>query len=83
MIGANVTSLLRCSRRCPDLENYARSKGLLPASGRQPATSLRALGQATPTATGLSDPAGTFSKIFNDYGTINTLQLHHHGWRID
>ena len=56
------------------LEDYSRAKGLgmlsfWSVTRDNPGT----LGQATPTASGLNLPAGSFSNIFNDYGTINVV----------
>jgi hypothetical protein len=56
------------------LEDFARTKGIGMLSMWQvlrdnPGT----LGQSTIGASGLSDPLGAFSKVFNDYGTINVV----------
>lgn len=56
------------------LENFARTKGI----GMLSLWSLErdypgTIGQATHNASGISDPAGSFSGVFNDYGTINTV----------
>ncbi|WP_246224182.1 Calx-beta domain-containing protein [Mycolicibacterium anyangense] len=56
------------------LEDFARAKGIGMLSMWQvlrdtPGT----LGQASVSASGLSDPAGSFSAVFNDYGTINVV----------
>ncbi len=56
------------------LEDFARAKGIGMLSMWQvlrdtPGT----LGQASVSASGLSDPAGSFSTVFNDYGTINVV----------
>lgn len=56
------------------LEDFARTKGIGMLSMWQvlrdtPGT----LGQASTSASGLSDPAGSFSTVFNDYGTINVV----------
>ncbi len=56
------------------LEDWARSKNVGMLSMWQilrdnPGT----LGQATTGASGLSDPTGSFSNVFNDYGTINIV----------
>ncbi|GAY17518.1 hypothetical protein MSZK_42440 [Mycobacterium sp. shizuoka-1] len=56
------------------LEDFARTKGIGMLSMWQvlrdtPGT----LGQASTGASGLSDPQGAFSAVFNDYGTINVV----------
>ncbi|BBY66234.1 hypothetical protein MHEL_44770 [Mycolicibacterium helvum] len=56
------------------LEDFARTKGIGMLSMWQvlrdtPGT----LGQSTTGASGLSDPVGSFSNVFNDYGTINVV----------
>jgi hypothetical protein len=56
------------------LENFARANGIGMLSMWQvlrdtPGT----LGQSTISASGLSDPTASFSKVFNDYGTVNVL----------
>ncbi|MCX2932270.1 glycosyl hydrolase family 18 protein [Mycobacterium sp. CVI_P3] len=56
------------------LEDFANTNGIGMLSMWQvlrdtPGT----LGQATTSASGLSDPAGAFSGVFNDYGTINVV----------
>lgn len=56
------------------LEDFARVNGIGMLSMWQvlrdtPGT----LGQASTGASGLSDPQGAFSKVFNDYGTINVV----------
>ncbi|WP_286198924.1 Calx-beta domain-containing protein [Mycolicibacterium sp. ELW1] len=56
------------------LEDFARANGIGMLSMWQvlrdtPGT----LGQASTGASGLSDPQGAFSKVFNDYGTINVV----------
>ena len=75
MIGVNdVTSEVFTVTDAQALENYARVKGLgmlgfWSVTRDTPGT----LGQATPTTSGVSSPAGSFSKIFNDYGTVNLV----------
>ena len=58
------------------LENFARAKGLGMLSmwsvGRD---NPGPVGAVLPTSSGLSDPAGSFSRAWNDYGTINTMSL--------
>ncbi len=75
MLGVNdVLSEVFTATDAQALENFARTKGLGMLSMWSVTRDVPGtLGQATPTASGLSDPAGTFSKIFNDYGTINVL----------
>ncbi|EHB45653.1 Chitinase [Mycolicibacterium rhodesiae JS60] len=56
------------------LEDWARTKNIGMLSMWQvlrdtPGT----LGQSTTSASGLSDPTGAFSNVFNDYGTINVV----------
>ena len=56
------------------LEDFARTKGIGMLSMWQvlrdtPGT----VGQASTGASGLSDPAGSFNKVFNDYGTVNVV----------
>lgn len=62
------------------LEDFAGAKGIGMLSMWQvlrdtPGT----LGQSTTGASGLSDPAGAFSHVFNDYGTINVIDYTHAG----
>nr|MCH9760645.1 cellulase family glycosylhydrolase [Actinomycetes bacterium] len=58
------------------LEDFAIAKGLGMVSmwsvGRDTPGSL---GQATPNASGIDVPAGSFSNVWNDYGTINDMDL--------
>jgi len=62
------------------LEDFARTKGIGMLSMWQvlrdtPGT----LGQSTTSASGLSDPTGAFSHVFNDYGTINVVDYSNAG----
>ena len=56
------------------LEDWARTKGVGMLSMWQVLRDIPGtLGQSTTGASGLSDPQAAFSKVFNDYGTINVL----------
>ena len=56
------------------LEDFARAKGLgMLAMWSVNRDTPGTLGRATLVASGLSDPAGSFSKIFYDYGTMNVV----------
>ncbi|TDO17536.1 glycosyl hydrolase family 18 (putative chitinase) [Mycobacterium sp. BK086] len=56
------------------LEDWARTKGIGMLSMWQVLRDIPGtLGQATTGASGLSDPQGAFSNVFNDYGTINVV----------
>ncbi|WP_445169729.1 Calx-beta domain-containing protein [Mycolicibacterium sp. Dal123E01] len=56
------------------LENFARTNGIGMLSMWQVLRDIPGtLGQASTGASGLSDPQAAFSKVFNDYGTINVL----------
>ncbi len=56
------------------LEDYARSKGIgMLALWSVTRDTPGALGVSTYTHSGMSLPAGSFAKIFNDYGTVNPL----------
>ena len=37
------------------------------------------IGQATPSASGVSDPAGSFGNVWKDYGTINPMNVGNSG----
>ena len=75
MIGVNdVQSEVFTAADAQALETFARTKGI----GMLSMWSIQrdtpgSLGTASPSASGLSDPAGTFSKTWNDYGTVNTM----------
>ncbi len=75
MLGVNdvITEVFTVSD-AQALEDFARANGIGMLSMWQvlrdtPGT----LGQATTGASGLSDPQGAFSMVFNDYGTINVV----------
>nr|MCW1957125.1 glycosyl hydrolase family 18 protein [Mycobacterium sp.] len=56
------------------LEDYARAKGLgMLALWSVTRDTPGTLGVSTYTHSGMSVPAGSFAKIFNDYGTVNAL----------
>jgi hypothetical protein len=56
------------------LEDFARTKGIGMLSMWQVLRDIPGtLGQSTTGASGLSDPIGSFSNVFNDYGTINVV----------
>lgn len=75
MLGVNdIVSEVFTVADAQALEDFARTKGIGMLSMWQvlrdtPGT----LGQASVSASGLSDPAGSFSKVFNDYGTTNVV----------
>ncbi len=77
MIGVNdVTTEVFKVSDAQALEDFARSKGIgmlsmWSVSRDTPGT----LGQASSSASGLSDPAGSFSNVWNDYGTTNAMSL--------
>lgn len=75
MIGVNdVTSEVFTLADAQLLEDFARQKGLGMLSMWSIARDTPgALGSASPVASGLDAAAGSFSAIFNDYGTRNTL----------
>lgn len=77
MIGVNdITSEVFTLADAQLLEGFARSKGLGMLSMWSIARDTPgSLGQASPTASGLDASAGSFSAIFNDYGTRNSLNL--------
>ncbi|MGD9622678.1 MAG: Calx-beta domain-containing protein, partial [Mycolicibacterium sp.] len=77
MIGVNYTAgEVFTVADAQALEDFAASVGLGMVSmwsvGRDTPGSL---GQATPVASGLDVPAGSFSDVWNDYGTVNTMNL--------
>ena len=58
------------------LEDFARTKGI----GMLSMWSIQrdtpgSIGQATPSASGVSDPAGSFGGVWKDYGTINPMNV--------
>ena len=75
MLGVNdVTTEVFTLADAQMLEDYARSKGLgmlslWSVTRDTPGT----LGVSTYTHSGMGVPAGSFAKIFNDYGTVNAL----------
>lgn len=75
MLGVNdVTTEVFTVADAQALEDFARANGIGMLSMWQvlrdtPGT----LGQASTGASGLSDPQGSFSNVFNDYGTINVV----------
>ena len=77
MIGVNdITSEVFTLADAQQLEDFARSKGLgMLAMWSIARDNPGSLGQAGPTASGLSAGAGSFSAIFHDYGTQNSLTL--------
>ena len=75
MIGVNdVTTEVFTVADAQALEDFARAKGLGMLSMWSVARDTPgSLGQASPTASGLDLPAGSFSAVFNDYGTANDV----------
>ncbi len=75
MIGVNdVLSEVFTVADAQALEDYARAKGLgMLSFWSVTRDTPGSLGQATPIASGLSAAAGSFSGIFKDYGTQNTV----------
>ena len=75
MIGVNdVLTEVFTAADAQALEDYSRAKGLgMLSFWSVTRDNPGSLGQATPTASGLNLPAGSFSNIFNDYGTINVV----------
>ncbi len=77
MIGVNdVQSEVFKVSDAQALEDFARTKGI----GMLSMWSITrdtpgSLGQASSNASGLSDAAGSFSNVWNDYGTTNTVNL--------
>ena len=75
MLGVNdITSEVFTLADAQAVEDYGRSKGLgmvglWSVTRDTPGT----LGVSTYTHSGMSAPAGSFAKIFNDYGTVNAL----------
>ncbi|MFN8090604.1 MAG: Calx-beta domain-containing protein, partial [Mycobacterium sp.] len=62
------------------LEDFARTKGI----GMLSMWSVQrdvpgSIGQATPSASGVSDPAGSFGNVWKDYGTINPMNVGNSG----
>ena len=77
MIGVNdITTEVFTTVDAQLLEDFARSRGLgMLAMWSIARDTPGSLGQASPTASGVSAAAGSFSAIFHDYGTQNTLAL--------
>ena len=77
MIGVNdITSEVFTLADAQLLEDFARSKGLGMLSMWSIARdNPGSLGTASPTASGLNASAGSFSAIFRDYGSQNSLSL--------
>ena len=75
MIGVNdISSEVFTLADAQLLDDFAHQKGLGMLSMWSIARDTPgALGSASPVASGLDAPAGSFSAIFNDYGTRNTL----------
>jgi hypothetical protein len=75
MLGVNdITSEVFTLADAQTVENYARTKGLgMLALWSVTRDTPGALGVSTYTHSGMSVPAGSFAKIFNDYGTVNSL----------
>ncbi len=77
MIGVNdIQSEVFTVADAQALETFARNKGM----GMLSMWSVQrdtpgSLGQASSTASGLSDPAGSFASTWNDYGTVNTMNF--------
>ncbi|MGE3659547.1 MAG: Calx-beta domain-containing protein, partial [Mycolicibacterium sp.] len=77
MIGVNdvITEIFTVAD-AQALEHFAHTKGLGMLSMWSVARDTPgSLGQASPTASGLNIPAGSFSNVWNDYGTINEMNL--------
>jgi hypothetical protein len=76
MLGVNdVTSEVFTLADAQTVENYARAKGVgMLALWSVTRDTPGALGVSTYTHSGMSVPAGSFAKIFNDYGTVNALK---------
>ena len=76
MLGVNdITSEVFTPTDAQAVEDYARAKsvgmiGLWSVTRDTPGP----LGVSTYTHSGMSTPAGSFAKIFNDYGTVNALK---------
>ncbi len=75
MIGVNdVLTEVFTPADAQALEDFARAKGLgMLSMWSVSRDTPGSLGQATPIASGLNEAAGTFSGIFNDYGTVNVV----------
>lgn len=75
MLGVNdVTSEVFTLADAQAVEDYARTKGVgMLALWSVTRDTPGQLGVSTYTHSGMSAPAGSFAKIFDDYGTVNTL----------
>ncbi|MGB7357632.1 MAG: Calx-beta domain-containing protein [Mycobacterium sp.] len=75
MIGVNdVTTEVFTVADAQALEDFARSTGLGMLSMWSVARDTPgSFGQATPSASGLDVPAGSFGNVFNDYGTTSVV----------
>jgi hypothetical protein len=76
MLGVNdVTTEVFTLADAQTVEDYARAKGLgMVGLWSVTRDTPGPLGVSTYTHSGMSAPAGSFAKIFNDYGTINALR---------
>ena len=72
---ASTTSPARCSPLADAcaVEDYARTKGVGMLALWSVTRDTGQLRVSTYTHSGMSVPAGSFAKIFDDYGTVNTL----------
>ncbi|MFM9035071.1 MAG: glycosyl hydrolase family 18 protein, partial [Mycobacterium sp.] len=75
MLGVNdITTEVFTLADAQAVEDYARAKGLgMVALWSVTRDTPGPLGVSTYTHSGMSAPAGSFARLFNDYGTINTL----------
>ena len=75
MLGVNdVTTEVFTLADAQAVEDYARTKGLgMVALWSVTRDTPGPLGVSTYTHSGMSAPAGSFARILNDYGTVNTL----------
>ena len=75
MLGVNdITSEVFTLADAQAVEDYARTKGVgMLALWSVTRDTPGPLGVSTYTHSGMSAPAGSFAKIFDDYGTVNTL----------
>ena len=75
MLGVNdITTEVFTLADAQTVEDYARAKGLgMVALWSVTRDTPGPIGVSTYTHSGMSVPAGSFAKIFNDYGTINAL----------
>jgi len=75
MLGVNdITSEVFTLADAQTVEDYARAKGVgMLALWSVTRDTPGALGVSTYTHSGMGVPAGSFARIFNDYGTVNAL----------